>query len=220
MERSRSHVRMPEPGPRRQAPSFQPLTLRGAGGELACRYYALPGATAAAVWVGTAGDWDSPAQRLYPRLADALREEGIAASLRVSLRRPRDPAQNVADLRAALDYLGGQGMRRLALIGHGRGAVAAVQAAVGVRAVRTVVALAPDGDASAVVERLGPRCSLLLLHGSADRVVTPSAASLLYELAREPKDIVLYAGAGHALDEAADAARRRVREWLRGELAA
>lgn len=204
-----------ERAPRSQP--FHPLTLRGERGEVACRYYALPGTPAGAVWVGTTGDWDTPARALYPRLCESLQGEGIA-SLRVRLRRPRDLAQCVADIRTGIQYLAGQGMTRLALIGHGRGAAAVIQAAVGLRAARTVVALATDGGGAAPIEDLGPRCSLLLLHGSDDRVIPWSAARSVYELAREPKDLLLYPGAGHTLDEVADAVRDTVHDWLGGEL--
>lgn len=220
MERHQSLPYTREPGENehsRHRMPFQPLTLRAESGEVACRYYALPGARGAAVWVGTTSDWDTPARALYPRLCESLREDGIA-SLRIRLERPNDPLRCVADIRAGTHYLAGQGVRRLALIGHGRGGVAVIQAAGELRAARAVVALAPDGDGAGAIERLGPRCSLLLLQGDADPVVAWSAAALLYELAREPKDFVLYRGAGHTLDEVADAARNTVRDWVVGEL--
>lgn len=196
---------------------FHPLTLRGERGEVACRYYALPGAQAAAVWVGTTSDWDTPARALYPRLCELLQEEGIA-SLRIRLRRPGDLGRSIADIRTGIRYLAGQGIVRLALIGHGRGGAAVIRAAIGLRPACTVVALAPDAKDAAPAERLGPRCSLLLLQGTDDRVVPPSAARSLYESAREPKDFVLYPGAGHALDEAADTVCDTVHDWIMGEL--
>ncbi len=209
-----------EPQARERAPHsqpFHPLTLRRERGEVACRYYALPGAQAAAVWVGTTDDWDTPARALYPRLCQSLQEEGIA-SLRVRLRRPRDLTQCVADIQTGIHYLAGQDITRLALIGHGRGGAAVIEAAMGLRAVRTVVALAADGAGAGPIERLGPRCSLLLLHGSDDPVLSWSAARAVYELAREPKELLLYPGAGHALDEVADGVRDTVHDWIVGEL--
>lgn len=203
-----------ERAPRNQP--FQPLTLRGERGEVACRYYALPGARAGAVWAGATDDWDTPARGLYPRLCSWLQDEGIA-SLRIRLRRPRDLAQCVADVRTGIHYLAGQGISRLALIGHGRGGAAVMQAAIGLRAARAVVALAPVGVAGPI-ERLGPRCSLLLLHGADDRVLPWSAVRPIYERAREPKDVLLYSGAGHSLDEAADAVCDRVHDWVVEEL--
>lgn len=200
-----------------QRPSFYPLTLRGERNEIACRYYAHPGAQAAAVWVGTTDEWDSPARALYPRLCERLQEEGIA-SLRVCLHRPRDLAHCIADIHAGIHYLSGQGIARLALIGHGRGATAVIHAAVGLRFARTVIALAAEGGGAEAIERLGPRCSLLLLHGDDDRVAPVAGAQAIYEFAREPKELLRYAGTGHDLDEVADGVGDTVHAWITGEL--
>ena len=48
------------------------------------------------------------------------------------------------------------------------------------------------------VAKIAPR-PLLLLHGNKDEVVDVSHAHRLYEQAREPKQIIILAGAGHRL---------------------
>lgn len=61
------------------------------------------------------------------------------------------------------------------------------------------------------VGRISPR-PLLILHGTADRVVDPRMARRLFDAAREPKELWLIEGADHygALQDHADDARRRL----------
>ena len=84
--------------------------------------------------------------------------------------------------------------------------------------VGTVVALATQSYGTDAVRGLGPRCSILLMHGTDDAVLAPSNSERVYRLAREPKKLVLLQGAGHVLDEAADEVQRGVREWLLQQL--
>ncbi len=55
---------------------------------------------------------------------------------------------------------------------------------------------------------------LLLVHGSRDETVPPSHAQRLYEIAREPKQLVILDGAGHRLRQD-DRATGVVLDWLK-----
>ncbi len=111
-----------------------------------------------------------------------------------------------------------EGMDTLALVGHSFGGSVVIQAAALDDHVRTVVALATQSYGTAPVEQLGPRCSVLLLHGTADGTVPPSDSEHVYRLAREPKQLILCEGAGHGLDETAEEVHQVVHDWIVDQL--
>jgi fermentation-respiration switch protein FrsA (DUF1100 family) len=63
------------------------------------------------------------------------------------------------------------------------------------------------------VERLSPR-PLLLVHGTADGVLDCQASRDIYQRALEPKRLVLYEGAGHALMSCAEELFELLEAWL------
>ena len=189
-------------------------------GPVECRHYAVERAAEAAIFVGgVGGGWDSPARELYARLAEALVAEGIA-SLRVRFRHPTVLDEAVFDVLAGARYLERLGVRSLALVGHSFGGAVVIRAGARTDAARTVVALATQAFGAEPAAELSPRCSLLVVHGTDDRVLRPVNAELVHELAREPKRLVVLTGAGHGLDESADEVLRLVRDWLVDELRA
>ena len=195
---------------------YRTVRLETKRGDVVCRYYAAaPDVERAAVWVGgVGGDFDTPAQGLYPRLCRELTAEGIA-SLRVRFRYPTILEEAVYDLLAGVRHLEREGvLGPVALIGHSFGGAAVIQAAARAPAVRAVVTLATQSYGADPVSRLAPRCAVLLIHGTADEVLPPSSSEHLYRLAGEPKAIRLHKGAGHGLDEAAPEVEREVREWI------
>ena len=199
---------------------YRPVRIETGEGPLACRYDAARGrAGGAMVWVGdVGGGWDTPALDLYPRLAEALVEAGLA-SLRVRFRDPADLHGCVHDVLAGAAFLLDQGVEALGVCGHSFGGAVAIRAAADVPEVRTVVALAPQAHGAEPAAALGPRCSILLIHGTADRVLPADCSRHIHQLAREPKRLVLVPGAGHVLDEAADAVYDEVRAWVTERLA-
>lgn len=178
------------------------------------RLYQAPSAARGAIWVGgVGGGWDSPALDLYPRLSAALVEEAVT-SLRIQFREPGDLAESVLDVLAGLHVLETQGIREVALIGHSFGGAVVIQAAAAAPEVYAVVGIASQAYGADPAAELGPRCSLLLLHGTGDPVLPPVCSQEIHRIAREPKRLVLYPGAGHCLDEVADQVEAEVRAWL------
>lgn len=197
-----------------QQEGYHPVKLITSREDIYCRYYPVTGAKQAAIWVGgVGGDWDTPAQGLYPRLCQELTGEGIA-SLRVRYRYSTDLVESVLDVLAGLTYLQDNGIESFALIGHSFGGAVVIQAAAQAENVRTVVTLATQSYGADAVSELATRCSLLLLHGTADPVLTPLCSQNVYKLALEPKHIILYPGATHGLDEVAEEVHQVVRDWL------
>ena len=197
---------------------YVPVTLNTSRGPVAGRYYAAAGSRCGVVWVGgIGGGWDTPAAGLYPRLARELASAGIA-SVRVRFRDPTDLDEAVLDVLAGLEYLRTQGIADAGLVGHSFGGAVVIQAAAASPVARTVVTLATQSYGTDPVRGLGPRCSILLMHGTDDEVLAPGNSERVYRLAREPKRLVLLQGASHVLDEAAEAVQRGAREWLLQQL--
>ncbi|MNK58833.1 Alpha/beta hydrolase family protein [compost metagenome] len=194
---------------------YHPITLESTRGPILTRLYPVPEGTERAVITvgGVGGGWDTPARDLYPWLGTALPTEGIALC-RVRFRHPTVLEEAVLDVLAAIAFLEAEGVTQVGLVGHSFGGAVVIQAAALAPQVRTVVTLATQGYGADPASELGPRCSLLLLHGTADRVLSPVCSQHAFEGAREPKEIALYEGAGHGLDEAAEAVRLRVHDWL------
>lgn len=170
------------------------------------------------IWAGgVGGDWDSPAQQLYPRLGQILARSGIA-SLQVRYRQPTQINPSVVDVLVGIRFLQDQGIESIALVGHSFGGAVVIQAAAETLAVKTVVALASQTYGTDSVVELATRCSLLLLHGAADPVLSPACSEQIYARALEPKQLIVYPDAGHNLDEVADEVEDAVLNWLTEQL--
>lgn len=199
-------------GPR--ADAFQPVELRTNRGDIACRYYPAEQARRAVVWVGgVGGGWDSPAHDLYPHLCTALTGEGLA-SLRVRFRYPTILDEAAFDVLAGLVFLHGRGVVSAGLVGHSFGGAVVIQAAAHDDMVRTVITLATQSAGAQPAAVLAPRCSLLLLHGTDDRVLSVASSRYVYEIAGQPKELIVYDGAGHSLDRVAGQVEATIRAWL------
>ncbi|OKH51351.1 dienelactone hydrolase [Scytonema sp. HK-05] len=183
-------------------------------GTIHCRYYPREAAEKAVIWVGgVGGDWDTPVRRLYPLLCEVLRKEGIA-SLRVRYRNPTDLEESILDVLAGLTYLQDEGIKEFALVGHSFGGAVVIQAAAQSPDVRTVVTLATQSYGTEPATELATRFSLLLMHGTNDQVLPPQCSEHVYDIALEPKRLILYPNATHGLDEVADEVYLVVRDWI------
>lgn len=193
---------------------YHEVKLITSRGSIHCRYYPVKDAQKAAIWVGgVGGDWDTPACGLYPLLCQELMREGIA-SLRVRYRYPTKLEESILDVLAGLTYLQDEGIKDFALTGHSFGGAVVIQAAAQSPDVRTVVTLATQTYGTNPATELATRCSLLLLHGMADRVLSPYCSQRVYQLALEPKHLILYPNADHGLNEVADEVYQVVRHWI------
>jgi dienelactone hydrolase len=199
--------------------SSRAVRLRTIGGEVQARYYPSAGAKLACLWVpGAIGGWHSPACGLYPRLARDFAGEQIA-SIQVSYRVPGDWAECVADVLAGIEFLARQGGETVGVIGHSFGGAVVLDAASQAHCVRTAVALSTQScGAVEPARRLGPHCSILLVHGASDEILPVSCSQHIYRAAREPKKLLVIPATRHGLDEAADQLFSEVGDWLRTEL--
>lgn len=193
---------------------YHPLLLETNQGNVEGRYYLADGAQRGAIFVpGAGGGWGSPANDLYSRLCEELPGEGIAC-LRVRYRNVDDPLECILDVIAGIHYLESQEINSIALVGHSRGGMIVIYTAAAMPEVRTVVTLATEGVQGELAERLGPRCSILLIHSKNDSVIPYRTSEDLYRMAKEPKRLTLYPGGNHSLDSAAYKVHEDVYEWI------
>jgi dienelactone hydrolase len=193
---------------------YHEMAIPSVKGPIPCRWYAAVANQAAVIWVGgVGGGWDTPAQGLYPRLAQRLQKEGIG-SLRVRFRDPTDLEEAMHEVRAGIDYLQQHGIERLGFVGHSFGGAVVIQAAATTPLARAVIALATQGYGTDAVNMLNSHCAILLIHGTGDTVLGPANSQYVYRLAHKPKQIKLYPGAGHGLDEVAEDIERLTYEWV------
>lgn len=193
------------------------LVMRTSRGEIAAALHPCEGESGAAIFVGGAlGGLDGPANAIYKRLAHELvaPDEGIGlTSLRLHYRQPGEFQECVLDVLGGLSLLKGLGAQRVALVGHSFGAAVIIKAGELSDLVSAVAALSPQLYGTRTVERLSPR-PLLLVHGTADKILDCAASDDIYERALEPKRLVLYEGADHGLTSCADELFDLLRGWL------
>ncbi len=193
---------------------YHPITLLTSRGNVECRYYQVENARKAVIWVGgVGGGWDTPAKGLYPHLCEELAQHSIA-SIRVRYRYSTELPEAILDVLAGLGFLEKQGIESFALIGHSFGGAVVIQAAAISSNVHSVITLASQSYGTSVVGELAPRCSLLLLHGTNDEILTPLCSRHIYQIAKEPKHLILYPNARHGLHEVAEEIHQVVLNWI------
>lgn len=188
------------------------LHMETTRGPIEAVFHAVEGGTGAAIFVGGAmGGIDGPADKIYTRLPDLLREHEVS-SLRIEYRVPNNIEECVLDVLAGCSFLKGIGATDAVLVGHSFGAAVVISAAELAPLARGVVSLSPQLNGTRTVENID--VPLLLVHGMADTVLSHEASEDIYRRAREPKRIVLYAEAGHSLIQAKDEITGLLLEWI------
>jgi hypothetical protein len=214
-----THVDLPEMVVRKASlgtleGGYYPLLLETNRGKVEGHYYPALNAQRGAIFIpGADNGWEEAANGLYPRLCKELPGEGIACLI-MHYRNVDDPMECILDVVAGIRYLESQDVSSVALMGHSRGGMIVIYTAVAMPAVRTVVTLATEGVESELVKRLGPRCSILLIHGMSDRIISYQTSEKLYQAAHEPKRLIIYKANDHLLDRAADEVHQEVHSWI------
>ncbi len=199
---------------RDEAEGQERLRLLTDAGAVECRWHPAPAGDAAVLWVfGAGGGLGGPAGGLYTRLGQRLRSRGIA-SLELAYRHPGRLGECVRDVLLGLAWLAGEGRRRVVLVGHSfGGAVVITAGAAAGEAVIAVAALSSQTRGTEAVASISPR-PLLVVHGTADEVLPDACSRDIYERARQPKELVLYPGCRHGLDECREKLDRDLAGWL------
>ena len=183
-------------------------------GQMPARLHPAPLGAPAVVWVsGAGGGLDGPAWGMYPRLAGRLAAQGIA-SLRLHYRKPNYLEDCVADTLLGVLYLVQQrGYRGVGLVGHSFGGAVVISAGALSDEVTTVVAMSSQTYGTDLTPQVSPR-PLLVLHGTADEILPDRCSQDIYARARQPKELLLYPGCRHGLDECREQVDEDVLNWL------
>ncbi|MBV8054490.1 MAG: dienelactone hydrolase family protein [Deltaproteobacteria bacterium] len=188
------------------------LSLRTSRGPISIIMHAAENSSRAILCVcGAIGGFDGPAM-LYPRLGLIMPHTGTAVA-RMNYRQPNEFGECVLDTLAALTFLKGMGHDRIALIGHSFGGAVVINAGTLSPVVTTVVAVSSQLAGAHVVGELTPK-PLLLIHGTADTILSDECSRMLYQRAGEPKTLKLFDGADHRLSSRGDELFTLVQGWI------
>ena len=206
-------------GPPSEGEMGEGVLLRTDRGDIQALLHQAPEAQHGVIWVGGArGGFGRPGQGAYARLAAALRQERLS-SLRLCYRHPNVLPECALDILAGIAALQQDGVQRVVLVGHSFGGAVVITAGAVHEHVAGVVALAPQTYGARLAGRLAPR-PLLVVHGKADTRLPYTCGVQIYDWAREPKQLVLYEGAEHRLDECAEALDQLLTQWIPATLRA
>ena len=198
---------------RDEAEGQERLRLLTDAGAVECRWHPAPAGNAAVLWVfGAGGGLGGPAGGLYTRLGQQLRPRGVA-SLEVAYRHPGRLGECVQDVLLGLAWLAGEGRRRVALVGHSFGGAVVITAGAASEAVIAVTALSSQARGTEAAAALSPR-PLMVMHGMDDEILPDACSRDIYERARQPKELILYPGCRHGLDQCREELDRDLAGWL------
>ena len=174
--------------------------------------YPVEGARAAMVMVGGAGGDTTGPAGIYDELATRLQTGGVEA-LRLEYRIPNQLDECVYDLLAGIEALGQRGGERVVLVGWSFGGAVVISAGAANDAVVGDATVASQTYGAEAVGELSPEKSLLLIHGTADRVLPYEISERLYAQAGEPKELVLYPDDGHGVERHRLEMLEKLHEW-------
>ena len=165
---------------------------------------------------GAGGDTTGPAG-IYEELATRLQARG-AEALRLEYRTPNHLDECVYDLLAGIEALGQRGGKRVVLVGWSFGGAVVISAGAATDTVVGVATIASQTYGAKAVGELSPEKSLLLIHGTADRVLPYELSERLYDQAGEPKELVLDPDDGHGVERHRSVMLEKLHEWSRDHL--
>ncbi|HSH38838.1 MAG TPA: dienelactone hydrolase family protein [Chthoniobacterales bacterium] len=199
------------------------LKLHTDRGDIDARFHPSADAAPAAkqlgvVWVGGAGGGlDGPARGLYPAASEQLQQRGIA-SIRLHYRRPNELRDCVLDTLAGVAFLAREGVTKVALVGHSFGGAVVISAGASSKNVKAVVPMSSQTYGTELTPAVAPR-AMLLIHGTNDEVLPDACSRQIYAAAGQPKEIKLYPGAGHGLDEVRQEVLDLLVRWIPEQVA-
>ena len=195
------------------------LLIRTSRGDIPAIRHPAPGATRAVAWVcGARGGFAGPARGLYAELAQDFTAQGIT-SLRLDYRQPNHIHECALDLVAGVNFLRATGHGPAIVVGHSFGGAVVIAAGAVSDHIAGVVALSPQTYGAQGAGLLSPK-PLLVVHGKADTRLPFSCAVAIHHWAGEPRELVLYDGAEHRLDECRAELANLLRRWIPDHLPA
>ena len=196
------------------------LKFHTSDGDLIGLFHPVPAekVIGSAIWVGGAGGGlDGPARGLYPAACERLQKENVAG-LRLHYRYPNHLENCVLDTLMGVEFLASLGITRVALVGHSFGGAVVVSAGAISPNVKAVIPMSTQTYGVELAPEIAPR-PLLLIHGTADEILPDRCSHYVYQIAGEPKELRLFPGARHGLDEAREEILNLLVSWIVEKLA-
>ena len=194
------------------------LRFRTSRGSFNAILHRAPDTDRAVIWVcGASGGFGGPGPGTYARMSEKFVGEGIT-SLRLDYRQPNDVFECAMDLLAGVAYLKSADHKPVVVVGHSFGGAVVIAAGANSAHIKGVVALSPQTYGAGMAGQVAPR-RLLVVHGKADTRLAFSCGQQIYDMAREPKKLVLYEGAEHRLEECRDDLEELLGKWIPETLA-
>jgi len=199
--------------------SGEALCIRTSRGDVPIIVHRAPDSHLGVVWVcGARGGFGGPGPGTYMRLAEQFTGQGIT-SLRLDYREPNNIPECILDLMAGVAFFKGQGFEPVVVVGHSFGGAVVIAAGAVSSHIKGVVCLSTQTYGADAAGQLAPR-PLLLVHGKSDTRLPFSCSQQIYDRALEPKQLVLYDGAEHRLEECRDDLEQLLSDWIPATLAA
>ena len=206
-------------GPPHEGDTGEGLVIRTNRGDIRAILHAAPDAKRAVIWVcGARGGFGGPASGLYADLAQEFTAQGIT-SLRMDYRHPNEIQECALDMLAGINFLRAMEYGPAVVVGHSFGGAVVIAASAFSDHVAGVVSLSPQTYGAQGAGMLSPT-PLLVVHGKADTRLPFSCAVAIHDWAREPRELVLYEGAEHRLDECRAELMDLLRNWIPAKLSA
>jgi alpha/beta superfamily hydrolase len=189
------------------------LKFHTSRGEYTGIIHRAENSTRAVIFVcGARGGFTGPGPDSYARLSERLVGEGVT-SLRLDYRFPNDLLECVLDLLVGAGYLKDNGYGPVVVVGHSFGGAVVIAAGANSDHIKGVISLSPQTHGAGMAGQLAPR-KLLVAHGKADTRLPFRCAQQIHEWAKEPKELVLFEGAEHRLEECRDELETLLAGWI------
>ncbi len=212
-QRMGMHIDQVLVGPPHEGDVGEGLLIRTNRGDIPGILHAAPKSSRAVVWVcGARGGFGGPGSGLYAQLAQEFTEAGIT-SLRMDYRYPNNIQECALDLVAGAGFLRATGYGPAVVVGHSFGGAVVIAAGSVSDNIGAVVSLSPQTYGAQGAGLLSPK-PLLVVHGKADTRLPFSCAVAIHDWAKEPRQLVLYEGAEHRLDECREELADLLRRWI------
>lgn len=194
------------------------LTFETSDRNVAGRFHPTDGTALGAVLCvgGAGGGFDGPARGIYSALCAQLQRRSIAG-LRLDYRYRNHLEDCVLDTLLGIEFLAGEGIENVVLVGHSFGGAVVITTGAISPHVKAVVPMSTQTYGTNRAPELAPR-PLLLIHGTADEILSDRCSQHVYHIANEPKELRLFTGVRHGLDEAREEILELLVHWITEKL--
>jgi alpha/beta superfamily hydrolase len=197
---------------RQESDSVKNIQFNKDGAANIGRIHETPGDKAVLYVFGAGGGLGGPAGGMYERMAVKFQPLGVT-SLQLDYRRPGYFEDCVDDVLSGIVYLSSLEKTDVVLVGHSFGGAVVIRSGIQSDEVSAVAALSSQTVGAENVAELSPK-PLLLIHGTDDEVLPHSCSMYLYREDLEPKEMILYEGCRHGLDQCRDDLDKAMTSWL------